>query len=119
MKKVMSVIILTAALILISSQNNQAEASEVYVGSYSDGTAVYLLTETVNINQRNPHGYGFTCRVRAGGDYLSYRFWISGITVESKRTHYENSEGYSGYVHGGSSPVAEAIYNYVCNNMGQ
>ncbi|MBR5913009.1 MAG: hypothetical protein IKZ58_01415 [Selenomonadaceae bacterium] len=118
MKKILATMLLAFALVIVGSQSNQAEAYEQYVGRYSDGTAVYLLTETVNITQRNPHGYGFTCRVRAGGDYLSYRFWISGTTVNSRRTQYENSEGYSGYVHDGSSPVAASIYNYVWHNMG-
>lgn len=41
MKKILSVILLTAVLIIVGGQNNQAEASEVYVGSYSDDSAVY------------------------------------------------------------------------------
>ena len=112
MRKFFVTMMLAVALVFIGSQ---AEAREVYVGTYSDGAAVYLITETVHINQRNPGGLGFTCRVRAGRDYLTYRFWISGDTARDRNTHYENSEGYSGYVNS-SSPVAVAIYRYVMNN---
>ena len=95
-------------LILVSIQNNQAEASEVYVGNYSDGTSVYLLTESVNIRSRSP--YNFTCIVRAGYDYLNYSFFpLNGSP------YYKNSEGYEGYVNGGNSPVASNIYRYVVN----
>ena len=101
--------VLAVALIFVGSQSNQAEASEVYVGSYSDGTSVYLLTESVYINSRSP--YNFTCRVRAGYDYLHYSFY-----PYNGSPYYRNSEGYEGYVNGGQSPVAASIYRYVVNN---
>ena len=107
-KRFSLMMLLAVALLFISSQNNQAEASEVYVGSYSDGTSVYLLTETVNIRSRSP--YNFTCRVRAGYDYLSYSFY-----PYNGSPYYRNSEGYEGYVNGGQSPVASSIYRYVVN----
>ena len=108
MKKVFSVMLLAVALIFISGQNNQAEASEVYVGTYSDGTAVYLLTETIR-----GHSWRdlFYCRVRAGYDYLDYEF-----RHNAGNPTYRNSEGYSGYCYDGSSPVAATIYNYILNH---
>ena len=107
-KKIFSVMILAAALILVSGQS-QAEAAEVYVGSYSDGSAVYLLTHTIVIKSYRP--YTFNCRVRAGYDYLDYYFFpVNGSP------YYRNSEGYEGYVNGGASPVASNIYRYVVNN---
>ena len=108
MKKILSVMFLAVALIFVSGQT-QAEAGEVYVGSYSDGSAVYLLTHTVNIRSYSP--YTFTCQVRAGYDYLNYSFYpVNGAP------YYRNSEGYSGYVNGGQSPVASNIYRYVVNH---
>lgn len=108
MKKIFSVIILAAVLIFLG--NNQAEAREVYVGSYSDGTAVYILTETI---ERNGPGSRFRnssitcmCTVRAGNDYLQYWFELD---------EYKNSEGYHGKINDGKSPVARAIYNYCMN----
>ena len=83
--------------------------AEVYVGGYSDGSSVYLLTNTVNIQSYNP--YRFTCRVRAGYDYLNYSFY-----PYNGSPYYRNSEGYEGYVNGGQSPVASNIYRYVVNN---
>ncbi len=109
MKKILSVMLLAVALIFVSGQNTQAEATEVYVGNYSDGSAVYLLTHTVSIRSYNP--YTFTCQVRAGYDYLNYSFYPMNGSP-----YYKNSEGYSGYVNGGQSPVASNIYRYVVNN---
>lgn len=100
MKKIFSVIFLSA--VLIFAGNNSAEAREVYVGTYSDGTAVYLLDDSLAGGASN-----FTCRVRAGRDYLRYHFFMRG-----GGPYYTNSEGYEGYVYGGESPVAEAIWEY-------
>ncbi len=99
-KKIFSVMILAAALIFIG--NNQAEAREVYVGSYSDGTRVYVLTETIKNNFRNS-SISCMCTVRAGNDYLKYVF---------EGYQYSNSEGYEGNINDGKSPVAKAIYNF-------
>ena len=74
---------------------------EVYVGSYNDGTKVYILTDTIKRNAGN-----FTCTVRAGRDQLHYHF---------DGQNYSNSEGYHGNIHDGKSPVALAIYNYCTN----
>ena len=100
---------LVISLIFINASNNQVEAAEYYVGSYSDGTSVYLLTHTVNISSYSP--YSFTCKVRAGWDHLSYSFF-----PRNGSPYYKNSEGYEGFVHGGQSPVAANIYRYVVNN---
>ena len=93
------------ACVLIVAGGAKADAAEVYVGNYSDGSRVYLLTHTVVVRSRSP--YSFNCRVRAGRDYLDYRFYHDG------GPYYRNSEGYRGYVYGGQSPVAERIYEYV------
>lgn len=107
-KKLFAAMILAFALVVAGQTN--AEAGEVYVGSYSDGTSVYLLTHTVSIQSYSP--YRFTCRVRAGYDYLSYSFY-----PYNGSPYYSNNEGYSGYVNGGASPVAASIYRYVVNNF--
>ena len=41
-------------------------------------------------------------------DFEDYNFYVSGGSA-----YYKNSEGYSGRVVGGNSPVAAAIYRYV------
>ena len=97
-----------AAIILVVGQS-QSEAREVYVGSYSDGSSVYLLTETIVIKSHSP--YQFNCRVRDGRDYLNYYF-----STRNGSPFYRNNEGYSGYVFGGASPVAASIYRFVVNN---
>ena len=107
MQKFLSVMILAAVLIFVG--NNQAEAREVYVGSYSDGSRVYLLSETVVIKSRSP--LRFNCRIRAGYDYLNYQFY-----PYNGSPYYRNNEGYSGYVFGGNSPVAATIYRFVRDN---
>ncbi|MBR6012634.1 MAG: hypothetical protein IK062_02485 [Selenomonadaceae bacterium] len=104
MKKVLSMMVLMVALIFAG--NCQAEASEVYVGTYSDGNPVYVLTETVGMY---PAGAGlYYCTVRAGNAYLKYEFW-----AESAVWKYKNSEGYHGFVYDGSSPIAANILNYI------
>ncbi|MBR1859047.1 MAG: hypothetical protein IJ797_06095 [Selenomonadaceae bacterium] len=105
-KKFSFVLVLLTALIIIGG-NNQAEAREVYVGSYSDGTAVYLLTDSIRSNGRQGV-QDYTCRVRAGRDYLFYHFYYG-----NDGWVYNNNEGYSGRVYDGSSPVAAAILNYI------
>jgi len=107
MKKFLSVMLLVAAIFFVS--NPQAQAYERNVGSYSDGTPVYLLTESINIRSHSP--YRFTCTVRAGRDYLDYSFYPSNGSP-----YYRNNEGYSGYVFGGASPVAANIYRFVTSN---
>ena len=104
LKKIFSALLLCFALTFVG--NSQAEAGEVYVGSYSDGTSVYLIESSIWITNYNPHE--FSCKVRAGRDYLDYTFYVSGGSA-----YYRNSEGYSGSVYGGNSPVAAAIYRYV------
>lgn len=108
-KKFSMLMILAVALILSGGFNQKAEAYEVYVGNYSDGSAVYLLTESVYIRSYRP--YTFNCQVRAGYDYLNYSFF-----ARNGSPYYRNSEGYEGYVNGGASPVASNIYRYVVNN---
>ena len=96
------------ACVLTIAGGAKADAAEIYMGRYGDGTAVYLLTNTIVVKSRNP--YNFNCRVRAGRDYLNYRFFYDG------GPYYKNSEGYRGYVYGGESPIAERIYDYVTAN---
>ena len=107
LKKWISIMVLTLALVFVGSQNNQAEAREVYVGTYSDGSDVYLLTETISMldGEHTPYFY---CKVRAGRDYLNYDFYES-----SGKWYYKNSEGYRGQVYNGQSPVAANIFDYI------
>lgn len=109
-KKFLAAMVLAFALVIAGGQAPRAEAYEVYVGSYSDGTAVYLLTETVNQKSRNT-SYRFTCTVRAGRDYIDYGFETMG-----GRIYYRNSEGYQGHIDDGYSPVAARIYYYLRDN---
>ena len=109
-KKFFVAIMLAFALVVAGGQASEAQAAEVYVGGYSDGTSVYLLTNTVVIQSWRPYRFG--CRVRAGNDYLTYNFYpVNGSP------YYRNSEGYEGFVNGGQSPVASNIYRYVVNNF--
>ena len=101
-------------IIFVGGQVSKVEAAEVYVGSYSDGTSVYLLTHTISKNYYGSR-FVFKCQVRAGGDYLNYVF-EGDDNMDDMATTYRNSEGYSGGVYGGNSPVARAIYEYICRH---
>ena len=108
-KKFSLMMMLAITLVFVGIQGSQVEAAEVHVGNYSDGSRVYLLTNTIVIRSYSP--YSFNCRVRAGYDYLDYYFY-----PYNGSPYYRNSEGYAGYVFGGASPVAANIYRYVLNN---
>lgn len=108
-RKIFVAMALAFALVIAGGHSSKADAAQVFMGHYSDGSAVYLLTNTVVIRSYNP--YNFNCRVRAGGSYLDYHFYPRGGSP-----YYRNNEGYSGYVFGGASPVAANIYTYVVNN---
>ena len=108
MIKKFSMLMILAVALLIGGFNQRTEAAEVFVGHYSDGSPVYLITEMVVI--RSYHPYSFNCRVRVNYDYLDYSFF-----PYNGSPYYQNSEGYEGYVNSGS-PVASNIYHYVVNN---
>jgi len=71
LKKFFATMLLAVTLVFVGAQDNTAEAREVFMGYYSDGSAVYLLTETIEESPRNT-SYAFVCTVRAGYDYLEY-----------------------------------------------
>lgn len=109
MIKKFSVMVALAVAIIFSVSQSQAAAEEVYVGNYSDGSNVYLLTHTIVIKSVRP--YSFNCRVRAGYDYLDYYFYpVNGSP------YYKNSEGYRGFANPEQSPVAWNIYRYIANH---
>ena len=103
------VAVMLAFVIVVAGGQSSTEAAEIYVGNYSDGTAVYFLPQSLGIESYNP--LRFYCTVRAGRDYLNYNFY-----PYNGSPYYRNSEGYSGYVFGGQSPVAANIYRHVLNN---
>ncbi|MBR1397833.1 MAG: hypothetical protein IJ563_09920 [Selenomonadaceae bacterium] len=74
MKKLFLTMMLTVALIVVGAQTNKAEAYELYVGTYTDGYDVYLLTETVN--GENARFFKCTVRAKKGNDiaYIDYNF---------------------------------------------
>ena len=109
MKKIFVAMMLAVAMIFVVGQSNYVEARDVYIGNYSDGTAVYLLTQTV---YRSNSGR-YTCTVRAGGDYLNYTFLLTA----TRGWMYTNSEGYSGQVYNGSSPIAPKLCDYLRRNF--
>ena len=86
-----------------------ASAESYYMGTYSDGSDAYLLSETVSIFDYAP--LRFKCTVFYGDTYIYYRFF-----QRNGSPYYRNSEGYEAYVFGGESPVAANIYRFVSNN---
>lgn len=109
-KRIFLALAVVAALMFTgTADTNVAQARPVYVGTYSDGTDAYLLTESVYIKSHSP--YTFDCTIIYSGVSLYYSFYpVNGSP------YYRNSEGYEGYVFGGQSPVASNIYRFVINN---
>ena len=84
MKNFLKISVLIVALLLIGSQQNQAEAYRVHVGQLVDGRQVYLLTETLQGSYSD-----FSCMTVAVGRYeeqIHYSFWNS-----NGRMYYRNS----------------------------
>ena len=113
MKKIFSVLILSA--ILIFAVQEKVFAYDVYCGTYSDGSGAYLMTETIQHSETQWYEH-ITCRVKAikNGVLVSridYFFTLSdggGIT-------FKTSDGESG-VFGGARrsnqyPIATEIFN--------
>lgn len=108
-KRILLALAVVSALMFGGTPDSGAEAASVYMGTYSDGTNAYLLTESVYIKSRRP--YTFDCTIVYSGVSLYYSFYpVNGSP------YYRNSEGYEGYVFGGQSPVASNIYRYVTRN---
>lgn len=108
-KRFLMAFAVVAAMMFTVVPDGCAEAESVYMGTYSDGTNAYLLTESVYLKSRNP--YTFDCTIVYSGVSLYYSFYpLNGSP------YYRNSEGYQGYVFGGQSPVASNIYRYVVNH---
>ena len=110
MKKIFSVMILAAALILICGQE-KVFAYDVYCGTYRDGNKAYLMSETVRGNYQD-----FTCRVKAVKNgtvtvYIDYHFFWHNAAP-----YYSNSQGFEGYLPGRGdnnpkAPIANAIHS--------
>lgn len=114
MKKFLSAMILVAAIVFVVAPNNSAEARDVYIGSYSDGDAVYLMTETVQKHYVGGGSYTFTVKVGSGSrlTYIDYGFFF-----EHPDWGYRNSEGYRGNCYDGSSPIAAKLCDYLRQNF--
>jgi len=109
MLKKMFLALALAVSLMVAAPLAPASAESYYMGTYSDGSAAYLLSETVSIFDYTP--LRFKCTVFYGNSYLYYRFF-----QKNGSPYYRNSEGYEAYVFGGESPVAANIYRFVANN---
>ena len=99
-KKIFSVMLLAAALIFISGQNNFANAQDIYLGVYEDGRTGYLMDETIKYYRDYNGEYiiseGYTCTVKAinsGGNvqYINYKWQCSPQT----QVLYKNGKMYT------------------------
>ena len=114
MKKIFMVMMLAAAMIFVVGQSNSAQAYDVYIGSYSDGDAVYLMTETVQKHYVGGGSYTFTVKVGSGSRFTHINY---EIYRGSEGWGYENSEGYRGQVYDGRSPIAAKLCDYLRRNF--
>ena len=114
MRKIFVAMMLAVAMIFVVGQSNYAEARDVYIGSYSDGDAVYLMTKTVGKIRASAGCYKCTVKVGQGNRiaYINYDFF-----GESDGWYYKNSEGYRGQVYDGSSPIAAKLCDYLRRNF--
>ena len=102
MKKLLSVVLIAVALIFVG--NNQAEAQDVYCGTYSDGSKAYLMTETIQTNDSEMY-----CTVKATkGNNVIYIYYKFGY---GRGIWYSNSQGFSGECTQYGTPIAWNIQN--------
>lgn len=105
MKKFLSMMILMIVIIFADCQE-KIFAQDVYCGTFRDGNAAYLMTETVS-----GVFYDFTCKVKAVKNssvtYINYRFkWTGGKSYPT----FTNSQGFSGRIDD-TIPVTSKIYS--------
>ena len=109
MKKIFSVLLLTAIIILVSGQE-KVSAYDYYIGTYATGLKAYAMTETLHFESRAT----FQCRVKAAnssGKIVSYiDYWYDGGA--GVRPTWSNSQGYSGYVDDGKGNISKKLYDY-------
>ena len=114
MKKILAMAVFALSILIF--QMPQAAAQDIFVGTYSSGYNVYLMTETIRIQSRDYMDY--TCRVKAirGNDviYVDYTFWED----RQRRIieHYRDSSGNTGMFtisDANGHPVPYNIDNYV------
>ena len=96
---------------IIIAQNNHAAAYDQYVGTYEDGYAAYLMTETLV----GTDGYNFRCTVKASKYddyvYIGYTFWLDGAF------YVRSSQGFFGEVDKYKTPVVYNLTRFVQNNF--
>ena len=112
MKKIFITMFLAFAIVFVVG--NSAEARDVFIGRYSDGDEVYLMTETVQRLRVGAGGYNCTVKVGYGSRFTHINY---GFFAESDGWNYRNSEGYRGRVYDGSSPIAARICDYLRRNF--
>ena len=109
MKKFLSILILSAILIL--SVNEKVFAYDDYIGVYHTGYNAYIMTETIRYNSSYPaDATKVSCTIKALGEgrtlYITYDYWKD----YSNSWHYSNSQGYSGYVDSSANISRKALY---------
>lgn len=62
-KKIIPVMVLLVSIFFVFGQNSKAEATDIYVGTYDDGSKAYLMTETIRELKKDESIYN--CTVKA------------------------------------------------------
>ena len=95
---------MVAVVFMTAGQNSNAEAREVYCGTYRDGNEAYLMTETIRTNDSELY-----CTVKAvkGRNlfYINYKF------SPGRGIWYSNSQGFSGECDQYKTPIAWRIWS--------
>lgn len=109
MRKIFFALMCCATIIALNP--NRAAAYDQYVGTYEDGYAAYLMTETLI----GTDGYNFRCTVKAAKYddyvYIGYTFWLDGAF------YAKSSQGFFGEVDKYKTPVVYNLTRFVQNNF--
>lgn len=112
MKKILSAVIFSV-MILISSQNNSASATDIYLGTYHTGYQAYVLSDTLYFSKIERYrDFSATVKAVKKNDviYIDYEIWSAG---PGEPFQFQNSQGYRGYVDNGN--ISKKLFDYAFN----
>ena len=124
-KKIVTIIILAACLVIVGSQNNQVEAADYYVGTFRiSGATSYIMTETIRRTSETTYEANLKAVFPSGKVQIIHYYFDNGDDMGN--VDFRNSDGNRGsfpyYRYGHKYPVSEKypieykMYEYIVNH---
>lgn len=111
-KKIMTMIILAACLVIVGGQNNQVEAADYYIGSFRvSGAKGYIMTESIQHTAETAYRATLKAVFPSGEVQIIYYSFDNGY--ERGRVTFRNSDGNSGNIDSYDTPVEYNMWRYI------